>query len=76
MVSSDMAALKEMNFDVESLGLDTILELPELEEIIPPPPKSPRSKTTIFVSVLNQDVEKARKAIIAALERAKIPSNL
>ena len=76
MITADMAALKEMNFDIESIGLDTILELPELEDIIPAPPKTPRSKTTIFVSVLNQDVEKARKAIISALERAKIPSNL
>ena len=76
MVTADMAALKEMNFDVSALGLDTILELPELEDIIPPPPKTSRSKTTIFVSVLNQDVEKARKAIISALERAKIPNNL
>jgi len=76
MVSADMAALKEMNFDIESLGLDTILELPELEEIIPPPPKSARSKTTVFVSVLNADVERARKAIVTALDKAKIAHNL
>jgi len=76
MVTADMAALKEMNFDVSELGLDTILELPELEDIIPAPPKSVRSKTTIFCSVLNADVERARKAIVAALDRIKVPHNL
>jgi ParB-like nuclease domain len=75
-VSDDVTALQGMNFDLSSLGLDTMLELPELEEIIPPPPKANRSKTTIFVSVLNQDVERARKAIVAALGKAKIQSNL
>ena len=75
-ITADMATLKALNFDTESLGLDTILELPELEDIIPPPPKAQRSKTTIFVSIVNQDVERARKVIVAALDKAKISHNL
>jgi hypothetical protein len=71
----ELTALKAMNFDLEPLGLDSI-ELPELEEIIPSAPKAQRSKSTIFVSVLNQDVEKARKAIKVALDRAKIAHNI
>jgi len=53
------------------------IQFPELDdEIAPTPPKTPRSKTTIFCSVLNQDVERARKVMVAALDRAKIPHNL
>jgi hypothetical protein len=76
LVEIELASLKSLNFDLEPLGLDQI-EFPELEnEIIPAAPKSQRSKTTIFVSVLNQDVEKARKAIVAALDKIKLPHNL
>jgi hypothetical protein len=71
----ELTQLKAMNFDLEPFGLDAI-ELPELEEVVTPPPRSPRNKTTIFVSVLNQDVEKARKAIVAGLNKAKIGHNL
>lgn len=74
-VSADLAALSEMNFDVRPFGLDN-LEIPELEAIIPAAPKPNRSKTTIFVSVLNQDVEKARKVIVVALGKARVGHNL
>jgi len=50
--------------------------LPEIEDIITAPPKPNRSKTTIFVSIANAQVEKARKTIVAALDKAKIPHNL
>ena len=76
LVEIELASLKLLNFDLQPLGLDSI-EFPELEEeITPPPHKSPRNKTTIFVSVLNQDVERARKVISAALDKAKINHNL
>lgn len=76
MVELELASLKAMNFDLVPLGLDSI-EFPELDEPEPPPaPRAARNKTTIFVSVLNQDVTKARKAIVAALEKAKISHNL
>ena len=72
----ELASLKLLNFDLQPLGLDSI-EFPELEEeIAPRPHKSPRNKTTVFVSVLNQDVERARKVISAALDKAKINHNL
>jgi ParB-like chromosome segregation protein Spo0J len=76
MLEAELAALKAVKFDLEPLGLDAI-ELPELEEEVqPPPPRAARNKTTIFISVLNQDVTKARKAIVAALDKAKITHNL
>jgi hypothetical protein len=76
LVELELASLKSLNFDLQPLGLDDI-QFPDLdEEIIPAPPKSQRSKTTVFVSVLNADVERARKAIVAALDKAKIPHNL
>lgn len=71
----ELTQLRAMDFDLAAFGLDAI-ELPELDEIIPAAPRANRSKQTIFVSVLNQDVEKARKAIKAALDRAKIGHNV
>lgn len=76
LVELELASLKSLNFDLQPLGLDNI-EFPELdEEIIQPAPKANRSKTTIFVSILNQDVERARKVIIAALNKAHLTHNL
>jgi len=76
MLEAELAALKAVKFDLAPLGLDSI-ELPELdEEPQPVPPKATRNKTTIFISVLNQDVNKARKACAAALDKAGIAHNL
>lgn len=76
MLEAELASLKAVKFDLGPLGLDDI-ELPELdEEPQPAPPKATRNKTTIFVSVLNQDTTKARKAIIAALDKAGVAHNL
>lgn len=74
-LEAELASLREVHFDLEPLGLDNI-QLPEIEDAVTAPPKANRSKTTIFCSVLNKDVEKARKAIVGALDRAKIPHNL
>ena len=51
-------------------------QLPEIEEPEPARPKANRSKTTLFVSIANAQVEKARKAIISALDKAKIVHSL
>ena len=76
MVELELASLKAMNFDLGPLGLDTI-EFPELDDpIVPAPPRANRSKTTIFLSIANEQVEKARKVIAAALDKARIPHNL
>mgnify|MGYP001563278557 CR=1 FL=1 len=75
VVDSEIAALRDVKFDLEPLGLDNI-QLPEIDDVVPVPPKSNRSKTTIFVSISNPQVEKARKTIIAALDKARIPHNL
>jgi len=76
MLEAELAALKAVKFDLGPLGLDAI-ELPDLdEEPQPAPPRAARNKTTIFVSVLNQDTTKARKAIIAALDKAGVAHNL
>ncbi len=74
-LEAELAQLRAIKFDLEPLGLEDI-QLPEIEEDIIQPPKANRSKTTIFVSVKNEDVAKARKVIIAALEKAKIGHNL
>jgi len=74
LVETELAALEQMNFDVESLGLSDI-QLPEMEEI-EDAPKRTRSKQTIFVSIANQDVERARQTIVTALNKAKIAHNL
>lgn len=71
----ELSQLKAMNFNLEPFGLDAI-ELPELEEIVQAAPPRIRNKTTVFVSVLNADVERARKVITAALDKAKISHNL
>lgn len=75
LLEAELASLRAVKFDLEPLGLDNI-ELPEIEDEVMPPPRANRSKTTIFVSIANPQVEKARKTIIAALDRAKIPHNL
>ena len=41
-----------------------------------PPPKPNRSKSTIFLSVKNADVAKARKLVKAALDKASIEHNI
>lgn len=71
----ELAGLRAVDFDLEPFGLENI-QVPEIEEIILPPPKAQRSKTTIFVSVKNEDVVKARKAIAVALDKAKISHNV
>ena len=76
LLDAELASLRAVKFDLTPIGLDHI-ELPELEGMVePPPPKANRSKTTIFVSIANAQVEKARKAIVAALDKAKIPHSL
>lgn len=75
IVDGEIAALRDVKFDLEPLGLDNI-ELPDMGEMLTPPPRPNRSKTTIFVSIANAQVEKARKVIVAALDRAKVPHNL
>lgn len=77
LLEAELATLRAANFDLEPLGLDNI-ELPEIEEQLPSQsaPRANRTKTTIFVSISNEHVVKARKAIIAALDKAKIQHNL
>lgn len=76
MVDSELADLGKLEFNLEPLGLDNI-ELVEMEEkITQPAPRANRTKTTIFVSVANESVVKARKAIVTALDKAKIQHNL
>lgn len=75
LLEAELASLRAVKFDLEPLGLDNI-ELPELDDEVKPPPRANRSKTTIFVSIANPQVEKARKTIIAALDKAKISHSL
>jgi ParB-like chromosome segregation protein Spo0J len=76
LLEAELASLRAVKFDLEPIGLDSI-ELPEIEDAIEvAPPKANRSKTTIFVSISNAQVEKARKVIVAALDKAKIGHNL
>lgn len=76
MLEAELASLRAVDFDLEPLGLDHI-ELPEIgEDISPAPARSPRNKTTIFLSVKNEDVAKARKAVTTALDKARIGHNL
>lgn len=76
LLEAELSALRAVKFDLEPIGLERI-ELPDLDDTPPPPPpKANRNKTTIFVSILNAEVEKARKAIVAALDKAKIGHNL
>lgn len=76
MIELELASLKAVNFDLTPLGLDSI-DFPELDEPDPPSaPRAVRNKTTIFVSVLNQDMARARKVIVAALDKAKLGHNL
>lgn len=75
LLESELASLRAIDFDLESIGLDSI-KLEEVEEPVPAAPKPNRTKTTIFVAVKNEDLVKARKAIAAALDKAKISHNL
>ena len=75
LLEAELSSLRAVKFDLEPLGLDSI-ELPDIEEEVILPPKRTRTKTTLFVSVNNDLAEKARKAIVAALDKAKIPHNL
>ncbi len=74
MVKIELADLQKLNYDTNRFGLDDI-DLPELEAV-ENIPKTPRKRTTIFVSVKNADVEKASKVIVAALNKAQIGHNL
>lgn len=74
-LQGELEKLGEMDFDISAYGLDTI-ELPELEPLVEERPARQRSKTTIFLSVKNSDAAKAKRAVIAALNKAKIEHNL
>ena len=73
LLTNELHTLEELGFDIERFGLDEI-ELPELEDVAAH--RSPRKKTTIFVSVLNADVDRARKAISSALKKIGVDHNL
>jgi hypothetical protein len=77
LLESELAQLRAVDFDLEPLGLDNI-DLQELEDQVSTPtaPRTNRTKTTIFLSVRNEDVAKARKTIVAALDKAKVAHNL
>jgi hypothetical protein len=77
LLEAELAHLSAIKFDLEPLGLDNI-QLPDIEEQLTTPaaPRANRTKTTIFLSVRNEDVAKARKAVTAALDKAKISHNL
>jgi hypothetical protein len=77
MLKEELATLEALDFDLEPLGLDQI-ELPaqiEMPQEHAPPP-SPKTKTTLFVSVKVSDLEKAKAVVRKALDRAKIEHNL
>lgn len=74
MVKIELDALEEMNFDTARFGLDQF-DLPPLDEV-GPAPRANRAKQTIFLSVKNADVAKAKKLCAAALNKAKIEHNL
>jgi hypothetical protein len=75
-LEAELAHLTAIKFDLEPLGLDNI-ELPDIEETLTQPaPRANRSKTTIFLSISNEQVAKARKIVAAALDKAKISHNL
>jgi ParB-like nuclease domain len=75
LLESELALLRSMDFDLDPIGLGNI-ELPDVEEPVTPAPRANRSKTTIFLSVANAQVAKARKVVAAALDKANIPHNL
>jgi ParB-like chromosome segregation protein Spo0J len=75
LLEEELATLRNVQFDLGSLGLDDI-KMPEIEDVLTAPPKTQRAKTTIFVSVKNEDVNKARKAITAALDKVRVQHNL
>lgn len=77
LLEAELAHLTAIKFDLEPLGLDNI-DLQEIEEQVTSPvaPRANRTKTTIFLSVRNEDVAKARKTVVAALDKAKVAHNL
>jgi len=75
LLEAELATLRSLDFPLEPLGLDNI-ELPDIEEVVPAAPRPNRSKTTIFISVKNEELVKARKVIAKALDAAKIGHNL
>lgn len=75
MVKIELADLEKMNYDTDRFGLGDI-SLPELGADAAPAPKSPRRKTTLFISVKNADADKASKIIATALTKARIEHNL
>lgn len=75
MLATELGDLEEVEFNISQFGLDDIL--PELEaESDTATPRSPRKKTTIFVSVPNAVADKARTLIATALKKANIEHNL
>ncbi len=75
LLEAELATLRAIDYDIEPLGL-THIDLPDIEEPVAAPPRPNRTKTTIFVSVPNASVAKARKAIAAALDKVNIPHNI
>lgn len=76
LLQTELGKLEEMNFDLAPLGLDSI-DLPELEDVVDAaPPRANKTKTTLFISVKNADVTKARKLISDALKKGKIEANI
>lgn len=77
LLRTEIEALRSMNFDLQPLGLDAI-PLPDLPGTFEAPqePKPPRTKATIFVSVKVEASERARRLIIATLNKANIEHNL
>lgn len=77
MLEHELQDLEQLGFDVAPFGLDDILpELQEIEELDATAKRRPRSTTTIFVSIKNEFADKARKVIVEALNKAKVPHNL
>jgi ParB-like chromosome segregation protein Spo0J len=74
MLQVELEELEKLDFDISRFGLDEI-DLPELDEI-EVAQRTPRKKTTIFVSVRNSDAERSRKAIAAALNKLGVEHNL
>lgn len=75
MLATEIHELEQIGFDISQFGLDEIL--PELEEIQDvATSKRSRTKQTIFVSVKIPDAERAKKAIVAALNKIGVDHNL
>lgn len=77
MLRLELDALRSIGFDMAPLGLEEI-PLPALPGTFTedPGPKTPRTKSTLFVSVKVEAAERARRLIIATLDKANIEHNL